>query len=196
MIHEPIIKRLRYSVLYIVVLGTLFPCAANAEEGGAGHYMPGATASFIDALPGYPSFAVENVFVFYRANASATVPLPVGGQTTLGLDATAYADSIVAFYETPLRLFGGLYAAGVAIPFVWMEADAQVGGFTVRDTASGSGATLGDFEGRTVGVGPAQSYIRKIGKNNLAAEVKWLPELETKNRLKGDYVWFKLAVLF
>jgi hypothetical protein len=61
---------------------------------------------------------------------------------TFGLDATAYADSIVAFYETPLRLLGGNYAAGLAIPFVWVEAKAQVAGplgtVQKRDTASGS----------------------------------------------------------
>lgn len=296
---------------------------ARSEEGGSGHYMPGATASFIDALPGYPSFAAENVFTFYGANVSASRPLPVGGLRTFGLDATAYADSLVAFYETPLRLLGGNYAAGIAVPYVWMEAKAQVAGplgtFTKRDTASGvgditvipfmlgwtngpdlkydvrlniyapsgeydvgalanvgknywsfepmvsvsylsskiglelsafagldfntknedtdyqtghqfhldatvaqhlplfggvigvganafyyqqitgdsgSGATLGDFEGRTVGIGPAVSYIHKLGKANLAAEVKWLPELDVEHRLKGDYVWFKLAVLF
>ena len=36
----------------------------HAEEGGAGHYMPGTTASFLDALPGHPSFAVENIFTY------------------------------------------------------------------------------------------------------------------------------------
>jgi hypothetical protein len=306
-------------ILIAVLFGLTLTLSVRAEEGGAGHYMPGSTASFIDALPGHPSFAVENVFVFYGANVSASVPLPVGGQTTLGLDATAYGDSLVAFYQTPLELFGGLYAAGAVIPFVWMEAEAQVGGFQRRDTASGlgdialipfmlgwtngpdlkydvrfniyapsgeydvgalanvgknywtfepmisvsylsskigleltafagvdfntenedtdyqtgtqfhldatvaqhlpllggvigigangfyyqqitgdsgSGATLGDFEGRTVGVGPVLSYVRQIGKTTLATEVKWLPELDTEHRLKGDYIWFKLAFLF
>jgi len=28
------------------------------------------------------------------------------------------------------------------------------------------------------------------------AEVKWLPELDVNKRLKGDYIWFKLGVLF
>jgi hypothetical protein len=41
---------------------------------------------------------------------------------------------------------------------------------------SGSGAVLGDFEGRTIGVGPVLSYITKLGKTDLAVEVKWLPE--------------------
>ena len=61
---------------------------------------------------------------------------------------------------------------------------------------SGAGARLGDFQGRTVGIGPVVSYATKIGGTDLVAEVKWLPELEVNKRLKGNYVWFKLAVLF
>ena len=61
---------------------------------------------------------------------------------------------------------------------------------------SGSGAVLGGFEGRTVGVGPVLSYATKIGKTDVVAEAKWLPELDVENRMKGDYVWFKLALLF
>jgi len=114
-----------------------------AEEGGSGHYLPGSTASFIDALPGHPSFAAENIFTYYNTSASASRQLPVAGLTTLGLDAIAYADSLVAFYETPVRLFGGNYAAGLAIPFVWMDAKARVvtpaGTLTRQDSASGLG---------------------------------------------------------
>jgi len=36
----------------------------------------------------------------------------------------------------------------------------------------------------------------EIFQANLAAELKWLPELDTKHRLEGDYVWFKLALAF
>jgi hypothetical protein len=61
---------------------------------------------------------------------------------------------------------------------------------------SGSGAVLGDFEGRTVGLGPVLSFITKLGRTDLAAEVKWLPELDVQNRVKGDYVWFKLGLAF
>jgi hypothetical protein len=61
---------------------------------------------------------------------------------------------------------------------------------------SGSGARLGEFEGRTLGVGPVVSYVRQIGRTQLLAEAKWLPELDTDKRLEGDYVWFKLAFLF
>ena len=37
---------------------------------------------------------------------------------------------------------------------------------------------------------------RKLGKTDLIAEVKWLPELDVEHRMKGDYVWVKLAVVF
>jgi len=64
---------------------------------------------------------------------------------------------------------------------------------------SGSGASLGNFEGRAIGVGPVISYATKIGrdkKTDLVAEVKWLPELDVAKRLKGDTIWFKLALVF
>ena len=61
---------------------------------------------------------------------------------------------------------------------------------------SGAGATLGCFKGRTAGVGPVLGYIQPIGKEKLLLELKWLPELDTANRLKGDYFWLKLAYTF
>ncbi len=82
-------------------------------------------------------------------------------------------------------LAGGF--AGIGVNGFWYE---QVTG------DSGAGATFGDFEGRTAGLGPALSYTRKVGDVDLLAEVKWLPEIETRRRLEGDYVWFKLAFKF
>jgi len=61
---------------------------------------------------------------------------------------------------------------------------------------SGSGATLGCFKGRTAGIGPVLGYIQPIGEQKLLFELKWLPELETKNRLNGDYIWLKMVYKF
>jgi len=47
-----------------------------------------------------------------------------------------------------------------------------------------------------LGIGPVLSYITKIWGKDLVAEVKWLPELDVKNRLEGDYIWFKLGMAF
>jgi hypothetical protein len=316
------------------LLPTLLTClmtislSALAEEGGSGHYSPGEMASFIDALPGYPTIAVMNIFTYYGGDVGHDRTLPLGGNLAAGVNAHAYMDTVAMFYESPFRLLGGNYAAGIALPFGSMTVEGDVtftgplGGNRsgqVKETSSGSGdvelfpfllgwtneadmkydfrlgiyapsgqyekgsianlgknywtfeptvtfswlsskigtevslfagvdfntindATdyrtgtqfhldgtiaqhlpflggfigvgangfyyqqitgdsgsgnlLGDFEGRTVGVGPVLSYIRKIGEHSLVAEVKWLPELDTQNRLQGDWVWFKLAFAF
>ena len=61
---------------------------------------------------------------------------------------------------------------------------------------SGAGARLGDFKGRTAGIGPVLGYIQPIGQDKLVLEVKWLPELDTRNRLNGDFVWLKAVYKF
>jgi hypothetical protein len=328
-----------FTLAALLGIVTILPLSTYAEEGGSGHYAPGGAASFIDTLPGKPGLAIANYFSFYDGNASASKQLPFGGfivAGTVGIDATAYADTVVGLYQTPLKLLGGYYAVGVAIPYVWMKVEAKgtvqltktLGPYTiniirtstVRDTANGigditlypfmfgwtalkgdlkydvrlgiyaptgdydtgklanvgknywtfeptvslsyisskiglelsafagvdfntknhetdyqtgtqfhlditaaehlpllggiigigangfyyqqitgdggSGAFLGDFKGRTVGIGPVLSYATKIWKKDLVAEVKWLPEIDVKNRIKGDYVWFKLGMVF
>lgn len=84
-----------------------------------------------------------------------------------------------------LPLFGDLIGVGANV-FYYQQITGD----------GGSGAKLGNFKGRTVGIGPVVSYATKIWKKDLVAEVKWLPEIEVKNRVKGDYVWFKLGMLF
>ena len=61
---------------------------------------------------------------------------------------------------------------------------------------SGSGAVLGCFKGQTAGLGPVLGYILPLGQQSLAVELKWLPELDTKNRLNGDYLWLKMVYKF
>ncbi len=61
---------------------------------------------------------------------------------------------------------------------------------------SDTGATLGDFKATTAGVGPVVSYTSKLGDQDVLAELKWLHEYHTKNRLEGDTVFFKAMVKF
>ena len=315
------------SIAFALALAT----PSRAEQGGSAHYMPGMAASFIDGFPGKPGgLAVLSYFTYYDASAGPNRQLPMGGFLTTDADATVYAGTIAAFYQPHWEVLGGGLAFGVAVPYVWLEVDAQAqridpGGvpgpvFAARDTANGIGdvtiypfmlgwtnlvkdlkldtrlgiyaptgeyevgqlanvgknywtfepgimaswlsstigteitlytgvdfnlenqdmdytsgtslhldltvaqhlpllggfvgvgangfyyeqisgdsgadARLGDFKGRTLGVGPVVSYIRQIGGTQLLAELKWLPELDTDNRLEGDYIWFKLGFLF
>ncbi len=308
-------------ILALAIAACLLPSAAFAEEGGSGHYAPGATADFIDALPGKPALVIADAFTYYQG--SATPPIDFAGNPTIDANATLYADSIFALYETPLSVLDGNYAVGTVIPYVWLSVDGKVtagpltgkvhdstdglgdvmlypfimgwtnsmdmkydvrlgvyaptGGYEKGQLAnagrnywtfeptvsfswlsskigtevtlftgfdvntknndtdyqsgasyhldgtvaqhlplfdgfagvgaegfvyyqitpdSGSGATLGDFEGHTIGVGPVVSYAHKIGSVDFAGEVKWLPEVDVQNRLKGDYLWVKLGIVF
>jgi hypothetical protein len=61
---------------------------------------------------------------------------------------------------------------------------------------SGSGANLGDFKGKSVGIGPVVSYVSKIGTHDTLVELKWLHETETEKRLEGDIVWLKAVYKF
>ena len=317
---------MKSKILFTFALtASLLSPVVRAEEAGSGHYLPGATASFIDALPGREAFAYVNAFTYYNGSTSGSRQLNLGGQVVANIDATVYADASILLYQTPWKILGGQYAAAVAIPYVWMEVEGnvQVGPITGnrRDTAngigdlqilpvmlgwtngdlkfgttfglyaptgdyergqlanlgknywtfepgvsvswlsskigtevslfagyevstkndttdyqsgevfhldatvaqhlplfggfvgvganafyyqqvtgdSGSGAKLGDFEGRTIGVGPVLSYTTKIGRNkktDLVAELKWLPELDVAKRMEGDTIWFKLALAF
>ncbi|MCP5518693.1 MAG: transporter [Verrucomicrobiales bacterium] len=309
-----------------MALTLLLPPPMLAEEGGAGHYLPGATASFIDAFPGRTALAVVPSFVSYQGSARASRNIPIIGGSALGLDATVYSATVPVIYQTPLELLAGHYAGGAIFPYVWLETSASLSfanpalpsGFR-RDTAnglgdiallpfmlgwvwgdvksdvrlvvyaptgdydpvrlanvgrnywtfdpgvsvsylsskigleasafagvcfntvndetdyrtgeqfhldatlaqhlplgqlgvfglganafyyqqitgdSGSGAILGGFEGRTVGIGPVLSWATKVGRTDLIMELKWLPELSVENRLEGDHVWLKVALLF
>ncbi len=71
-------------------------------------------------------------------------------------------------------------------------------GFHFQQTScdGGAGAVLGCFKGRTSGLGPVLGYIQPMGKESLVFELKWLTELDTQNRLEGDYVWLKMVYKF
>lgn len=96
--------------------------------------------------------------------------------------AVFHLDATVAQH---LPLFGGFIGLG-ANAFYYQQISAD----------SGSGAKLGPFEGNTAGIGPVVSYARKIGKSDFVTEVKWLPEISVDKRLKGDYLWVKVGLVF
>jgi hypothetical protein len=96
---------------------------------------------------------------------------------------------------TPFHLDGTL-----AQHFPWLGGLAGVGinGYYYKQISgdSGSGATLGAFKGKTAGIGPVASFITKVDGRDLVAEVKWLHETDTQNRLQGDIVWLKVIYKF
>jgi len=303
---------------------TLMSFTGLAEEGGTGHYAPGSMSDFVDGVPPKPTFIVRYNFLYYNGSVSANVPLPIGGQSTLGASATSWASGLSLLWRPPVDLGDRWsYAMSTTVPYLWVDVSANVtagpitgqrsssinnvgdivlmplmlnynvnsnlnvnfrtgiyaptGDYQVGRLAntgknfwtfeptlglmyfgvnngreasvfvgadfnteneatsytsgtqlhldgtlaqhfplfgglagvgvngfwydqvsadSGSGATFGAFEGRTTGVGPVLSYVFKVGKTDMIAEVKWLDELDTTKRLEGSMVWFKLVAKF
>ena len=56
---------------------------------------------------------------------------------------------------------------------------------------SGTGDSLGAFEGKSIGLGPVVSFITKVAGHDVSLEAKWLHEVETEDRLEGNIFWLK-----
>ena len=315
--------------LGLVAVSLSIAVPARAEEGGTGHYLPGSMASFIDGVPANETFLARLNVVNYDGSVGRNVRLPIGGQTTLGADASSWGYGLTLLWRPSFDLGEKWsYAMSATIPIVTLDVSARVltdvpgGGqvevkrsdsqsglgdvvlmpvmlnynvnpdinlnfrlaayaptgdykvgrlantgknfWSVEPTAafmylgqkngreaslfvgadfneensdtnyksgtqihadatlaqhfpwlgglagagitghyykqvtadSGSGATLGDFEGKTAGYGPVVSYTSKIAGNDIVAELKWLHETDTEKRLKGDIYWFKFVYKF
>ncbi len=61
---------------------------------------------------------------------------------------------------------------------------------------SGPGATFGEFKATDVGVGPVLTYLKKTKKVQILGDLKWLPEVYTKNRLQGNIAFLKIVFKF
>jgi len=116
-----------------------------AEEGGAGHHVPGGKSTLIDLLPTQPGWVVEAMYLHYDGDAKANTNLPVAGLLTLGLDATSNAMMVGGFYTFEPQVFGAYYSVGGFLPYAWVDVNAQVrvGQAFVQQSSSTSG--IGDI---------------------------------------------------
>jgi CobB/CobQ-like glutamine amidotransferase domain len=87
--------KLCLTALLIITWAGMFCGFACAEEAGSGHYLPGATSSFIDMLPdrGTSTFAYLNAFTYYHGSTGASRDLELGGQVAANVKDTVYADT-------------------------------------------------------------------------------------------------------
>lgn len=76
---------------FFVLICCFLTALLFAEEGGSGHYMPGAMASFIDVLPGREAFVYANSFLYYNGSAGGARPLRFGGQLAANIEAAGCA---------------------------------------------------------------------------------------------------------
>lgn len=59
---------------------------------------------------------------------------------------------------------------------------------------SGSGARLGDFEGRVTGLGPLISYSFECGNIPISTSLRYFKEFDVENRLEGDAGIFTVSM--
>lgn len=321
--------RISLALALAATLGAPIPFLLHAEEGGSGHYLPGAMSSFMDSVPAAETFLMRLNAVSYEGTFSKDLTLPFAGLSAGGVDAQSFASGLTVLWRPAFDPGDRWsYAISATVPWVWMDVSANIdatlpGGLpiTLRRSDSvdglgdivlmplmlnykisddfsanfrlgiyaptgdyevgrlanpgknywtyeptfalmylgkkngfeaslftgmdfntenedtnyrtgsqlhvdgtvaqhfplagglagvginaywyeqvtgdgGSGATLGDFKGRTAGLGPVLSYASKIGGHDVIAELKWLHEMETRRRLEGDYVWLKVIYKF
>ena len=131
-------------VLLIITVASLL---AKAEEGGSGHYLPGAMASFVDGVPLEKTFIARYNFVSWNASASASRQIPIANLVTAGADIESYANGLSLLWRPP---FGEIndcwsYAMSATIPYVNLDitADVITKGIAINRSDSISG--IGDI---------------------------------------------------
>jgi len=118
---------MKCNILATVITGALaLVSTVQAEESGTGHYVSGATASFIDTLPDQPGWILESLFMNYNGIYGESRGLPFGQSIALNVSARASAESALMMYTPPLQILGGHPSFAVAVPYVWVDVKARV----------------------------------------------------------------------
>lgn len=95
------------------------------------------------------------------------------------------------------------YRTGNEFHFEWAavqhfneQFDAGLVGYYYQQVTgdSGQGATLGDFEGRSLAIGATVGWTFKVGELPLSTRLKYFHEFDTKNRASGDAVLLTLSM--
>ena len=153
-------KKLFVFAIVVFALSVFLVQNSSAAESGIGHYVPGALADFGDMAP--PSgLALLNWYNYYNGSAGASTQLEFGGVIAANLKATSNAEMLGAVYNAPYGILGGKFAAGVIVPYIWLDVTGSITGprgrtFTRSDSADGIGDmilipfwlnwTCGDFK--------------------------------------------------
>ncbi len=103
--------------LKTVAICLLLSSTLMAEEGGAGHYMPGSMATLIDTPPTKPGWVLETIYLHYSGDAPISRSFPQAGLLTAGLEATSNAGMLGGFYTFEPLVFGAHYSLGGSSPW-------------------------------------------------------------------------------
>jgi hypothetical protein len=119
--------RKKHRLAYAIAMLGIFLCASGpleAEEGGAGDYVPGLYASLINITPNKPGLAVGTGYLFYNGSISGT--LPFAGLLAANISADVSLVDLSLAYTFCPTILGAHYTASVALPYAWVDAEATV----------------------------------------------------------------------
>jgi hypothetical protein len=134
-----------FRIFAALVLTLFFVLSAKlvAEEGGAGHYMPGAAGTLIDTPPTKAGWVIEPIYLHYSGETSLSAAFPRAGLVTAGLEATSDAYMLGALYTFEPLVLGAHYTVGTFLPVVSMEVtgslDTALGRVSRTDSVTGLG---------------------------------------------------------
>lgn len=131
--------KLAACVSALAVLGTV--TNASAAEGGYSNYIPGTYGDFGMALAPTQSWTLRNDLYFYDASTDLSLR---AGNLEVGAELSFLMNFTALLYKTDIQLLGGQYAAGLFVPLIDLDIDADLslGGTTVSASDGASG--LGD----------------------------------------------------
>lgn len=185
---------------------------ATAAEGGASHYLPGATGDFGFALPPNKGAQVVNITWLQSGHANTAV---LQDRVSFGLDTEVLLDLLAGLYAFEDEVLGARYSVGMVVPFGRAELNASLDGpMEKRFEVDGSHFDLADvtliplqlnwssgnlhFEVAESIILPTGGYetseIVNLGRNywssDSVAAFTWLdPEAGTEVSLSSGIMW-------
>lgn len=126
----------------VLTLGWALFSPAQATEGGLGRPITGVQgASFSGLIPPTPGWNMQLSYLRYSGRISASTTVPVGGQATLGLDATFHMFSVTGIYVWNAGQGRWNFASMATAPFIDIDARASlaIGDLVVSQADAKSG---------------------------------------------------------
>ena len=114
-------------IFVIAVSLVLASVAGRAEEGGGGHYAPGAAATFIDLLPADPGFILQPIYLYYKGDAGRSRTFPLAGKITSNLKAKVDSFTLGVLYTLDRKVLGARYTLGAYAPYLRQEVSVKTG---------------------------------------------------------------------
>jgi hypothetical protein len=153
------------------------------------------------SLPFYAPTGAYNVNRLANAGQNVWTVMPTVGYTHLGARSEFTAVGALEFYG---RNDATDYKSGTLfrLDALWTTQVApgwQVGAvagwiYQVSDDEGGVADLLDGFRGRAFGLGPIATWSGKLGNKDASFSLRWVPEIEVRNRTKGSSVSLSLSI--